>query len=56
MEDSGKTKATVEAKIATVTETGDAIEAIAMAGSKGSRESTTLKMTKINGEWKIVKP
>ena len=56
MEDSGKAQATVEAKNATVTETGDSAEVIAMAGSKGSRESSTLKMAKINGEWKVSKP
>ena len=43
-------------RVVAVTETGDSAEAIAMAGGKGSRESTTLKMTKINGAWKIAKP
>ncbi|MGH9671477.1 MAG: hypothetical protein ACRD3A_15340, partial [Terriglobales bacterium] len=43
-------------RVVAVTETGDSAEVIAVAGSKGSRESTTLKMTKINGEWRISKP
>ena len=56
MEDCGEAKAAVEEKNATVTETGDSAEAIAMAGGKGSRESSTFKLTRINGEWKLAKP
>ena len=43
-------------RVAAVTETGDSAEVIAMAGGKGSRESSTFKLTKVNGEWKIAKP
>ena len=43
-------------RVVAVTETGDSAEAIAMAGGKGSRESSSFKLTRINGEWKIAKP
>ncbi len=40
-------------RVAAVTETGDTAEVVAVAGAKGSRESTTLTLTRINGEWKV---
>jgi hypothetical protein len=43
-------------RVVAVTETGDSAEVIAVAGGKGSRESNTFQLTKINGEWKIAKP
>lgn len=43
-------------RVVAVTETGDSAEVVAMAGGKGSRESNTFQLAKINGEWKIAKP
>jgi len=40
-------------RVAAVTESGDTAEVVAVAGGKESRESTTLTLTRINGEWKV---